>query len=154
MATINRLSFSLNVTFPFTENDIQGDDTDNGGTSNHWVSMVGYETFMCLVELGTFNATDSVDTLKLQQATSSAGAGAKNLINPGAQSTLGSDGDTAKLEVHVSDMDVEGGFTHVRVLVGEASGTGADNVSAVYIRGNPMHAKANLTSTTTSHVPT
>ena len=148
-----QISANNNITMPFTEVDIGGTDTDGGATTGHWVSMEGYETFMAFIELGTFNAADIVDTLKLQQATSSAGAGVKDLLDAGAQSTLGTDGDNAKLEVRASDLDIANDFNFVRVLVGENDNGGVDNVSAVYIRGNPTYAVANKTVTTTSHVP-
>lgn len=135
------LSQTLAISFPFTETDIGATNTAGSDDTVHWVSMEDYESFLCLVELGTWNSSDDLDTCKLEQATSSAGAGKKDLTtsasggNYDSDYPVDADGDQVYLECHASDLDVAGGFTHVRVYCAETGNTGTDNVSAVYIRG-------------------
>jgi len=135
------LSQTLAVSFPFTETDIGGTDSAGADDTLHWVSMEDYEHFLCKVELGTWNAADDLDVCKLEQATSSAGAGKKDLTTASAtgnydtDTPIDADGNWVILECHASDLDVANGFTHVRVLCAETGDTGTDNVSAVYIRG-------------------
>ena len=135
------LSQTLAVSFPFTELTVGATNSAGSSDTVHWVSMEDYEYFLCLVEVGTWNGTDDLDTCKLEQATSSAGAGKKDLTtaasggNYDTDYPVDADGDQVYLECHASDLDVAGGFKYVRVYLAEVSGSGTDNVSAVYIRG-------------------
>lgn len=135
------LSQILAVDFPFTEADIGGTNTAGSDDTVHWVSMENFEHFMCLVELGTWNSSDDLDTCKLEQATTSAGGSKKDLTtsasggNYDTDNPVDADGDEVILECHASDLDVANGFKYVRVYCAEGGNTGTDNVSAVYIRG-------------------
>lgn len=134
------ISHAMAVDFPFTEADIGGTNTAGSDDSLHWVSMEDYEHFLCKVELGTWNAADDLDTCKLEQATSSAGAGKKDLTTSSAtgnydtDTPIDADGNWVILECHASDLDVANGFKYVRVYCAETGNTGTDNVSAVYVR--------------------
>ena len=151
MAT-RKLSDVVAVSFPFTETDIGGTDTAGANDALHWVSLANFQSFMCVLELGTWNAGDDLDGCKLEQATSSAGAGKKDLTTSGSGATydyntavpVDADGDQVILECNASDLDVDNGFKFVRVFASEADDTGVDNVSAVYIRSNPRDAYSNL----------
>lgn len=145
-----KLSDTMAVSFPFTEADIGGTNSAGGSDAVHWVSMVNFKSFLCLVELGTWNAADDLDTCKLEQATDSSGTGKKDLTtsasggNYDTDAPVDADGDQVILECQADDLDVANGFTHVRVYLAEGGNTGTDNVSAVYVRTNPRDAYSNL----------
>lgn len=129
----------LIVRLPFTEADIGGTNSAGSSDAVHWFDMSLADEFLCLVELGTWNATDDLDTCKLEQATSSAGAGKKDLTTSGAglnydtDNPVDADGDQVYLECKAEDLDVANGFRYVRVYLAETGNTGVDNVSAVYV---------------------
>ncbi len=137
-----RLSSQIKVDFPFTEADIGGTNTAGSSDAVQWLDMANYDTFMAIVELGTWNAGDDLDTCKLEQATSSAGAGKKDLTTCGSGATydydtdnpVDADGNQVVLECRAEDLDVDNDFHYVRVYCAETGNTGTDNVSAVCIR--------------------
>jgi hypothetical protein len=126
---------------------------DIGGTnaSSSWVSMAGYERIFAYVEIGTWNATDDLDECRLEQATDSSGTGAKDLTtdasggNYDTDNPVDADGNFVILQAKVSDMDVAGGFTHVRLYLAEGGNTGVDNVTGFLVRygAKDKHAEQN-----------
>lgn len=147
---MTKLSEELVVELPFTEADIGGTNTAGGDNTVHWTDMRGYDRCMVVVELGTFNATDELDTLKIEQAQDADGTGKKDLTTSASggdydtDSKLGSDGDKAYIDVRAEDLDVTNGFTHIRVYAEEDDNTGVDNISAVYIKTPQVkHAEIN-----------
>lgn len=135
---------------------------DIGGTnaSSSWVSMADFERIFAYVEIGTWNATDDLDECRLEQATDSSGTGAKDLTtdasggNYDTDNPVDADGDFVILQAKASDMDVAGGFTHVRLYVAEGGNTGVDNVSGFLVRygARHKHAEQNGAATTGSKV--
>lgn len=115
---------------------------DIGGTnaSTAWVSMEEYTRVFAYVEIGTWNATDDLDECRLEQATDASGTGAKDLTTDAAagdydtSNPVDADGDFVILEARAEDLDVAGGFTHVRLYVAEGGNTGVDNVTGFLIR--------------------
>jgi len=150
------LSQLIAVDFPFTETDIGGTNTNGSDTSLHWVSMEDFETFLCKVELGTWNAGDDLDECHLEQAKDSAGSYSKALTTSAASgdydtaAPIDADGNWVILECHASDLD--DGFTHVRVHASEGGNTGTDNVSAVYVRGGSRVKRDQLNGADSSGV--
>ncbi len=148
-----KLSDTLAISFPFTESDIGGTNTAGSSDAVHWVSMEGYASFLCMVEIGTWDAGDDLDTCKLEQATSSAGAGKKDLTtsasggNYDTDAPVDADGDRVYLECQADDLDVDNGFKFVRFYGAETGNTGVDNISAVYVRTNARHAYDDLSDT-------
>lgn len=136
------------VNFPFTESDIGGTNTAGSFDTAHWLSMEGYEWVMAKVELGTWNASDDLDTCKLQQASDSVGTGVKDLTTASAtgnydtSTPIDADGNWVILEARAADFDVTNGFKYVRVYCAETGDTGTDNVSAVVIRGGGIKRDA------------
>lgn len=116
--------------------------SDIGGTNaaTGWVDMKGWGGVYAKVEVGTWNATDDLDECRLEQATSAAGAGAKDLTtdasggNYDTDNPVDADGNTVVLEAHAEDLDVTNGFRYVRLYVAEGGNTGVDNVTGVLIR--------------------
>lgn len=135
---------------------------DIGGTnaSTAWVPMAEFERIFAYVEIGTWNATDDLDTCKLEQATDASGTGAKDLTTSGAGlnydtgNPVDADGDFVILEARAEDLDVDGGFTHVRLYVAETGNTGTDNVTGFLIRYGARfkHAERNGAAATGSKV--
>ena len=115
---------------------------DIGGTnaSTGWVSMADFERIFAYAEIGTWNAADDLDECRLEQATSAAGANAKDLTtdasagNYDTDNPVDADGDFVILEARAEDLDVANGFTHVRLYVAEGGNTGVDNVTGFLVR--------------------
>ena len=145
-----KLSDEMAVSFPFTESDIGGTNSAGSDDAVHWVSMAAFRNFLCLVEIGTWNAADDLDTCKLEQASDAAGTGKKDLTTSSAtgnydtDAPVDADGDQVILECQADDLDVANGFTHVRVYLAETGNTGVDNASAVYVRTGARDAYSNL----------
>jgi hypothetical protein len=148
-----KLSDMIDVSFPFIEVDIGGTDSAGANDALHWISLEEFNSFLCLVELGAWNAGDDLDGCKLEQATSSAGAGKKDLTTSSATGNyktgtpVDATGDRVILEVQADDLDVTNGYKFVRVLLTENDNTGVDDVTAVYIRSNARYAYDNLMET-------
>ena len=144
------LSDKVVVEFPFTETDIGGTNSAGSDDTVHWTSMEDFDRILVMVELGTWNSSDDLDTCKLQQATSSAGAGVKDLTtsasggNYDTDAPVDADGNQVVLEAYADQLDVDGGFDHVRVYLVEDDDTGTDNVSAVYVKDKGRHAYSEL----------
>jgi hypothetical protein len=132
--------------------DIGGTDSETIGSGTSWETwqdMANFDRVTALVELGpTWNASDDLDVCKLQQATSAAGAGAKDLTTSG--SGLDYDSDTpidaatnqVVLEARADQLDVDNGFRFVRVFVSEAGDTGTDECHGCLILHSARHGKA------------
>lgn len=136
-----RLSECAAVT-PLPTVDIGGSNTADQDATYWaaWQDMRDYEQVYAKVRLGTWNAADDLDTCKLQQATSAAGADAKDLTTSASGGDYDTDnpidatGNTVVLEARKADLDVAGGFRYVRVYCAETGNTGTDNIDGVLIR--------------------
>lgn len=135
---------------------------DIGGTNaaTGWVSMADYKRIFAYVEIGTWDAGDDLDECRLEQATSAAGAGAKDLTtdasggNYDTANPVDADGDFVILEARAEDLDVDGGFSFVRLYVAEGGNTGVDNVTGFLLRygARSKHAEKNGAAVTGSKV--
>lgn len=90
-----------------------------GPYSTGWISMVTYRALLAIIQVGTITADGTVDA-KLEQATDATGTGAKDI--PGKSITqlteAGTDSDKqAVIEVWDDELDINNGFTHVRLTV-------------------------------------
>jgi hypothetical protein len=128
-------------------------NTRNTNVESIWVDMAEYDRIYAEVrcDASTWNGSDGLTTLKLQQATSSAGAGAKDLTTSGAglnynttNDTLTAALSTAIIEARAADMDVANGFNYVRLYAASTGNTGADNLFGVLIRYNVAHRRSQL----------
>jgi hypothetical protein len=125
---------------------------DIGGTnaSTAWLPMTEFEQVFAYVEIGTWNATDDLDECRLEQATDSAGTGAKDLTtdasggNYDTDNPVDADGDFVILEAKSEDFDVANGFTHVRLYVAEGGNTGVDNVTGFLLRYGTYNERKQL----------
>lgn len=123
---------------------------DIGGTyaATGWVSMADWEHVCAYVEIGTWNATDDLDECRLEQGQGASGSNAKDLTTDASGgdydtgNPVDADGDFVILEARAADLDVENGYTHVRLYVAEGGNTDVDNVTAVLIRSGARHKYA------------
>jgi hypothetical protein len=128
----------------------------NTGAIGNWATYQDARDFHhihAIVEIGTWDSTDDLDTCKLQQATSAAGANVKDLTTSASggdydtDNPVDADGDQVIFEVPTDKMDVDGGFRYVRVYCAETGNTGTDNVSGVLELCGARHKKAELQAT-------
>ncbi len=118
-------------------NDVDGEparqDIGANNAQTDYVSMKDYSRAVFFLVLGTWNATDDLDTAKIQQYD---GTTTKDLTTSGSGSNydtdtpLDADGDFMVIEIRAEDLDVDNGFNQVRGYVAEVTGTGTDNVAA------------------------
>lgn len=116
--------------------------SDVGGTTlaTSWVSMKNFARAMAYVELGTWNASDDLDHCRIEQATDNAGAGSKELTtdasggNYDTDNPIDADGNFVIIEIRAEDLDADGGFDFIRLVVGEDGNTGVDDVGGFLIR--------------------
>ena len=125
---------------------------DIGGThaETAWVDMTEFQRVYAKVILGAWDAGDDLDECRLEQATSAAGAGAKDLTtdasggNYDTDTPIDADGNTVVLEARVEDLDTEGGFKFVRLYVAEGGNTGPDIINGVLIAYGATYKRQHL----------
>jgi len=84
-----------------------------------WVSLIDFAAIQTILMLGAMVATALAD-LKLQQATDAAGSGVKDIAGKAItqMTAAGSDDDKqAIINCRADELDVDGGFTHVRAVM-------------------------------------
>lgn len=115
----------------------QGAATVNTG----WVSMALFHSLVALIGTGVMGASGTLDA-KLQQATSAAGAGVKDITGKAITQIVKASGDNkqAMIELRDTDLDVNNGFAFVRLQV--TVGTAASLINAALIGFNPVYQSA------------
>ena len=112
--------------------DVVNADNYAAGTQNGaWVDMSRWNRLLALVAAGDLGAASGTLTAKLQQATSSGGAGVKDI--PGKAITqftaAGTDSNKqALINLHEQDLDIDAGFRWVRLSM--SIGTGSPAVAS------------------------
>lgn len=119
-------------------------DPDAYGAStvtSGWVDVSDFHSIMAVVQAGTLGSSATLDA-KLEQATSAAGAGAKDVA--GAAITqltqAGTDSDKqAVISLQTDAIDVDGGFRFIRlsITVGTATSDAGGVVLGVPARVGP-----------------
>ena len=106
-----------------------------------WVSMAYFHSLVAIIQTGVLGASATLDA-KLQQATSSGGAGAKDITGKAITQIVKASGDSkqALIELRDTDLDVNNGFTFVRLSV--TVGTAASLINAMLIGFNPLYQSA------------
>ena len=120
---------------------INPDDNAVGALDSDWVSMRDFEAIMAVALAGTLGTAATLD-LKLQQATDSSGASAKDI--PGKAITQLTQADTDDSDkqavINCRREELDDGFDHVRCVL--STGT-EDSGGAAFILGmNPRHEPA------------
>lgn len=107
-----------------------------------WIDMADFASIMAVVMAGTLGSSATLDA-KLEQATSAAGAGAKDITGKAiAQLTqAGTDSDKqAIIECFADDLDLENAFTHVRLSM--TVGTATSDAGAIVLGLDPRYPPA------------
>lgn len=124
-------------------------DANAAGTlETGWVSMATYQSILALVAVGDLGTSATVDA-KLEQATDSSGTGAKDITGKSITqlTDAGSDSDKqAVINCRGDELDVAGGFDHVRLSLTTAVAT-SDSAGFIFgldARYQPAAAAATL----------
>jgi hypothetical protein len=112
-----------------------------GTVTTGWVSMGKFARLMALIDVGAFGAAATVDA-KLQQATSAAGAGVKDIANKAITQLVAAGGNNrqAAIDLRDDELDVNGGFAYVRLSV--TVGAAATLISALLVGASPRNGLA------------
>lgn len=84
-----------------------------------WVSLADFNAIMAMLMVGALGASATVDA-KLQQATDGTGTGAKDVTGKAITQLTQAGTDSNKqvmINCRAEELDVDGGFTHVRLSV-------------------------------------
>jgi len=111
-----------------------------------WIPVNLYENLLAIVNVGVISSTGTVDA-KIQQATSSAGAGAKDVTGKAiTQLTQAGSGSNkqALINFSVSDLDHANGFTYVQLSITPA--TAAALISGLLLGFDGKYPVANVTT--------
>jgi hypothetical protein len=108
-----------------------------------WVDAGNLHSILAVLQTGIMGASGTLDA-KLQQATSSAGAGAKDITGKAITQIVKASGDQkqALINLRTSELDVEGGFRYVRLSL--TVGTAASLVSAALLGFNVRYEDASV----------
>jgi hypothetical protein len=104
-----------------------------GTVTTPWIPVTNWISLMAAIQLGVLGTAATVDA-KLQQATSSAGANAKDIPNKAIAQFLHAtpdDGKQALINFNVRDLDANGGFSYVQLSV--TVGGAASQVAALLL---------------------
>jgi len=111
-----------------------------------WLSMRDFHRAFFMLLVGDIVATGTVDFL-LQQATDTAGTGAKAITGKAITqlTQAGGDSDDAcGIELQMEELDVTGGFDCVRWVL--TIGTAAAEVGVAVLKGEPSRFKPTVTT--------
>jgi hypothetical protein len=98
-----------------------------------WVSMASFEAIMAVVYAGDLGASATVDA-KLEQASDGSGTGAKDITGKAITqlTKVGTDDNKqAIINCYADELDVNNGFTHVRLSITIATAS-CDAGGAIY----------------------
>lgn len=89
-----------------------------GTISTGYVDIKNFHALRAKITVGVMTATSTVDA-KLQQATTSAGAGVKDVTGKAITQLLAAGGNNrqAIINLKAADLDTEGGFEFVRLTI-------------------------------------
>lgn len=112
-----------------------------GTATSGWISLANFQKVLAIVQTGTLGASATVDA-KIQQATSAAGAGAKDIAGAAITQIVKATGDNQQAEINLdaAQLDVEGGFGFVQLSVTVAAA--ASQTAALVLGFNPRFAPA------------
>ena len=89
-----------------------------GTVTTGWISVLHFERFQAMVDVGVFGASATVDA-KLQQATTSGGANAKDITGKAIAQLLAAGGNNrqALINLRVQELDINNGFNYFRLSI-------------------------------------
>ena len=136
MNALNTLFSERNQILDVLHAASQGAGTVNG----NWVKADRHERIVCIADVGVISASGTFD-LKLQQANTSGGGGAKDITGKAITQLTQAGGGSSKvviIELDVAKMDIANGFFWVRFVLTEAT---AAALCAVLLLGvDPIYA--------------
>ena len=108
-----------------------------GTVTTGWVAVKDFESFLAIITAGVLGASATLDA-KIQQATSSGGANAKDVTGKAITQMVKATDDNkiAEINLRADELDVNGGFTFIRVSA--TVGTAASLI-AVHLLGFDPH---------------
>lgn len=106
-----------------------------------WISMADFQSVQAIVMTGTLGTAATVDA-KLEQAQSGSGTGVKDLTGAEITQIVKATGDDkqAIIECWAEDLDLVGGFTHVRLSM--TVGTATSDAGAIVMGMNKRYLPA------------
>lgn len=106
-----------------------------GAATSGWLDMSNYHKLLALIAIGALGSSATVDA-KIQQATSSAGAGAKDITSKAITQHTSGNNKQKLIQVSADDLDAANGFRYVQlsVTVGTAATLTAASVLGFFPR--------------------
>ena len=124
-----------------------------GTYTTGWLDMRTFWSVLAIINTGVLGAGGTIDA-KVEQATSAAGAGAKNVVGSAITQIVKATGDNKQVEINLvpADLDKNGGYKFARLSL--TVGTAASFVSALLVGVDARYgaASANQASTVTETV--
>ncbi len=118
--------------------NIDPDAYGAGSYTTGWIDMSKFLAIMAVVQAGTLGASATLDA-KIQQATSAAGAGAKDVTGKAITqlTQAGTDSDKqAVINLFANELDINNGFTHVQLSI--TVGTATSDAGAIVLGLDPV----------------
>ncbi len=116
-----------------------------GTASTEWVSASQFERFLAVIQTGVLGTAATVDA-KIQQATSAAGANAKDVPGKAIVQIVKASGDNKQAEINLraDELDVNNGFGYIQLQV--TVGAAASLISATLLGGVAKNAPASVSN--------
>lgn len=122
---------------------IDPDVTAAGTVTSGWVSMATFGALQALILAGTLGTNATVDA-KLEQASDSDGTGVKDItgkvITQLTQAGTDESDQQVVINVRAEELDVENGFTHVRLSI--TVGTATSDIGGLLMGFYPRYGPA------------
>lgn len=118
-------------------------DQGVGASTASWIDAAQFRRFLGTVFTGVLGSSATVD-FKLQQATSSGGANAKDITGAAVTQIVKASGDNkvAQINLDTASLDVANGFRYVSMIV--TVGTATSYVGATLQGFDPFNGPASL----------
>lgn len=121
-------------------------DLNTAGTvTTAWVDASKHERFLAVIMAGALGTNGALDA-KIEQATSSTGAGVKDVtgkaITQLSQAGVDDSDRQALINLNADELDIDNGFTHIRLSMTVA--TASCDSAAVLLGFDPRFGPANL----------
>lgn len=120
---------------------INPDATAVGTHTTDWIAMKDFAALMAVIMAGTLGTAATLDA-KLEQATDAAGTGAKDVTGSAITqlTKAADDGKQAVIQCYAEDLDIDNGFTHVRLSM--AVGGATSDAGALVVGMTPRFGPA------------
>ncbi len=121
---------------------IDPDAYGTGTETTGWIDMGKYSALLALIMAGTLGSSATLDA-KIEQAQDGSGTGAKDVSGAAITQLTKAGGDDDKqalINLWSEDLDVDNGFTHVRLSM--TVGTAASDAGAVVLGMDKRHDAA------------